>query len=353
MSEVILSKKFQGRNYIFEELILSKIPQEAYVQMQGIGTRFKLHYLTVEDCVHRDQRTKVESFGEYHFIVWYYFHPSLEKPIELHIVLGKDFLLLIANETPHVVAIDWKMLCFPKGQSIFLNDAICQMFDVLVEHSEMYVGALEYGMHMLEKRIVARHINPTKMLRMKYLVNELEQTVGAINSIFHQLEKIEFNLDQKFRMRNIVDHHNRLSENVMHLRFQSMALMDIYYGSSGERSNQQMRKLTMLSAYLLPMSVLAGIFGMNFEGMPFKHDIFMYIGFLLIFGTPLSIFLFFVYKKIYRKKIKNMRKLHDEKHSKHYPFLKRRMDYSNYKIMNESKANTTKKKTSTNHHDNL
>ncbi|KAB8032171.1 CorA family divalent cation transporter [Fluviispira multicolorata] len=346
MSEIILSKKFQGRNYIFEELILSQTSQDAYIQMQGIATRFKLHYLTVEDCVHRNQRTKVESFGEYHFIVWYYFNPSLEKPIELHIVLGKDFLLLITNETPLRIATDWKMLCFPKGQSIFLYDAICQMFDVLVEHSEMYVAALEYGMHVLEKRIVTKQINPKKMLRMKYLVNELEQTVGAVGTIFHQLEKYEFNLDQKFRMRNIVDHHNRLLENVMHLRFQSMALMDIYYGSAGERSNQQMRKLTMLSAYLLPMSVLAGIFGMNFESMPFKESSFMYVGFILIFGTPLSIFIFFIYRKINSKNSKKMRKIHDENHKKHYPFLFRQMDYSNHKIVNENKESMQNSKNS-------
>lgn len=335
MSEVIHSKNFQGRNYIFEEVILSKSQEEAHIQMQALAMRFKLHYLTVEDCVHREQRTKVESFGDYYFIVWYYFHSSLEKPIEIHIVLGKDFLLFITNEVPTHIAKDWKMLCFPKGQSIVYYDAICQMFETLVDHAELYLDALEYGMHILEKKIVAKNINPKKMLRMKYLVNELEQAVGAINAVFHQLEKFEFNIDQKFNLRNTMDHHSRLVENVIHLRFQSMALMDIYFGSSSVRSNLEMRKLTTLSAYMLPMTVLTGMFGMNFEHMPFKDVWFMYFGYILIFGAPLTIFLFFFTRRIRRHHLKKIKNRMRDKSKKSYPFFYRKMDYSKHKNISQ------------------
>ncbi|APJ03445.1 magnesium transporter CorA family protein [Silvanigrella aquatica] len=337
MSEVVLTKKFHGRNYAYEEVILSQIPIEANKQMQELSVRFKLHYLTMEDCLHRNQRAKVESFGNYQFVVWHYYHPVLEAPIELYIVISAEFLILISDKVPENVAPSWKLICFQKGQSIILNEAICQMFTSLVEHTEHYVHSLKYIMHSLEKKIISKHINPKRMLKIKYLVVELEQSLCPIASVFHHLEKFDFNIEQKFQVRNIEDHNTRILQDITHLRFQSIALMDVYYGSSSARSNLEMRKLTTLSAFLLPMSMWAGFFGMNFDGMPFHEKWFMILGLCLIVGTPISILSFLIYRKYRREKIRLKRKRHDKKIKLHFPFLTRRKDIqkNNFKWGNQ------------------
>jgi len=339
LSEIILTKKFQGRNYTYEELILSKNPEEAHFQMQNLAGKFKLHHLTVEDCLHRNQRAKVESFSHYQFIVWYYFHPYLSAPIELHIVIGNDFLLLIANEVPTQIFATWKMVCFQKGQSIILNDAICQLFNSLVDHTELYVQALKNILQLLEKKIISKQINPKNMLRIKFLVLEAEQTICPVPSVFHHLEKHEFNVEQKFQIRNIEDHNTKVVQNINYLRLQAIALMDVYYGSSGARFNQEMRKLTLINAFMLPMSVLTGVFGMNFTNMPFQEVWFMLFGFLLIFATPFLIFLFIVYNKYRKEKIIKKRKLYDKKIQKHYPFLTRKFENSKHFHMLDENSN--------------
>jgi hypothetical protein len=100
-----------------------------------------------------------------------------------------------------------------------------------------------------------------------------------------------------------------------------------------------MRKLTLINAFMLPMSVLTGVFGMNFTNMPFQEVWFMLFGFLLIFATPFLIFLFIVYNKYRKEKIIKKRKLYDKKIQKHYPFLTRKFENSKHFHMLDENSN--------------
>ena len=82
------------------ELVLPKDGQAAREQLKPLAEDFKLHPLTVDDCLKRNQRCKLETFDHYLFLVWHLYTPEREQHRELHFCIGFDRLLIVAEELP-------------------------------------------------------------------------------------------------------------------------------------------------------------------------------------------------------------------------------------------------------------
>ncbi len=323
--EIVKVKKFQSRDFTYEEIILSPVIEKRLEQMHELSLRYNLHSITVKDCIERDQSIKIKYYDDYKFVVWYYFHPSLQIPLEVHFLLGGNFLILIADTLPSNLVDSWKMLCFPDGQNIILNNALYQMFKVFAKNTEIYIEALDYEIALLEEKIVTQSCNPKKILEMKYLVYEIEKTMRAANITIESIyEQSELTADQKIYLTDIKDSYKRMNENTGYLHLASMSLFNMYYGSNAAYSNKIMKRLTLFSIYFLPISALSCLFSMNFELIPYKHLWFQIFGLSIVLGFPLLIFIYFSIIKIdnikkYKKLLKN-----EEQIIKVHPFMSRK-----------------------------
>ena len=102
---------------------------------------------------------------------------------------------------------------------------------------------------------------------------------------------------QQIRFKDVLEHLQRLSDHLKNLRNDSDNLLQIYYSSTQEKTNEIVRLLTIISVIFLPLNLLAGVFGMNFSKIPFLEST---IAFWITLGAMagIAITVFFILKRL-------------------------------------------------------
>ncbi|MCU0654957.1 MAG: magnesium transporter CorA family protein [Polyangiaceae bacterium] len=270
----------------FHEVCLPDEEAAALEALRPHVERFKLHPLTVEDCTRRNQRCKLESFEEYLFLVWHVYTPRGEGHQELHVCLRTDGILVIAEGRPPEGSSWREYLLRGRGAEGNVKQLGTMLLDRLVDEAEDHLDVLQDDAAELEHAILSRTMNPEEVLRLKRLVKGFNRSMRSAQPICSQLlemaEKLpqigEFSLEERLRLRNVVDHMTRLLEATQLLEGQMGTLMDVHWGAMGARANEQMQRLTTIATVFLPVSFWSGLFGMNFETMPFKEAWFFWCG---------------------------------------------------------------------------
>jgi magnesium transporter len=278
-----------------EEVILPGDTDEAYRAMEVFAEEYHLHPLTVDDCVRRNQRSKIEAFHDYLFLVWHFFSAQAAEPFEIQVVITSDSILIIAGEPPPRGG-TWTDLFFPDGWvRRSLKDLLIELLAQCVRDAEEHFDLLLDEATSLESDMLDHLIDPADVLRLKRYVREFERTMFSAQPIFGQLHDFsKMAPDQRFRFRNVIDHFTRMMDATRQLESQLAALLDVHWGSTGARTNLQMQRLTAIATLIMPISFWSGLFGMNFETIPFKEPWFLYggIGVMLVTWVGVMFYMF-------------------------------------------------------------
>ncbi|MFO0658810.1 MAG: CorA family divalent cation transporter [Polyangiaceae bacterium] len=269
-----------------EEVILPGDTDEAYRAMEVFAEEYHLHPLTVDDCVRRNQRSKIEAYHDYVFLVWHFFSVHSADPFEIQLVITSDSILMIAGEPPPRGA-SWLELFFPDGWlHRSLKDLVIDVLAQCVRDAEAHFDLLLEEATALESEMLVHLVDPADVLRLKRYVREFERTMFSAQPIFGQLHDFsKMAPDQRFRFRNVIDHFTRMMDATRQLESQLAALLDVHWGSTGARTNVQMQRLTAIATLVMPISFWSGLFGMNFETIPFKEPWFLALGVVLMVAT--------------------------------------------------------------------
>lgn len=268
-----------GTAAVLEEVILSSNEEDAYRAMEPFIEAFHLHPLTVDDCVRRNQRSKIEAFQGYLFLVWHFFTPRAAEPFEVHLCISRDSMLIVATEPPPT-GTTWTQMFFPDGwRRLTLKQLVTQVLATGVTAAEEYLEVLAEEATALEEDMLDHVIDPADVLRLKRHTREFDRVMLSANPLFQQLlEFTKLTPEERFHFRNVTDHFARLTETTRMLHTQLATLLDVHWGAMGLRTNAQMQRLTVIATLVMPISFWSGLFGMNFETMPFKSDGFFYGG---------------------------------------------------------------------------
>lgn len=251
-------------------------------QLAVLSDRFHFHPLTIEDCAHFDQRPKLEAYGDYLFLVIHGFRlPSDQgeevESLELHMFLGERFLITVhAEPIPGLEAV-WKRV---EGDAAILRrgpdfvaylvaDAIVDSFFPLLDEVIAHVDSIE-------DRVLSKWsaVELSEIFHFKRLLVKLRKVLSPQRDVFALLAKrgegwVEERTALYFR--DVYDHVLRLHESVEATRDLLGNALDAYLWSASERTNEIMKRLTVLSAIFLPLTFITGFFGQNFDQLPF-HD---------------------------------------------------------------------------------
>jgi len=245
-----------------------------------LGNLFHFHPLTIEDCTSNGyQVPKMDDFGDYLFIIMHTLPPGnyweISNPVELDLFLGKNYVVTVAHEM-HVSPIEavWQRL--EKDERLFTrgSDFLCHaILDRLVDDYLPVLDEIDEQIEHLEDQVLQ---SPTpdvlsKTLEMKHALMSLRRLVAPQREIVNRLSRDDFSLiDRQSRIyfRDIYDHLVRLQDLSESLRDIVTGILDIYLNSTSLRLNEIMKALTIVSTIFLPLSFVAGIYGMNFRYMP-------------------------------------------------------------------------------------
>jgi magnesium transporter len=239
---------------------------------QVLADVFKFHHLTIEDIQHKEQRPKLEEYGDYSFLVVFsaeWLNDQITF-LEHHIYLGRHWVVTVHDrKTASLEDLREHIKADPtrtKEQAAYLTYMV---IDALVDDSFPMLERLDETIDKLQDDIIEK-ADPamlSQIYSLKHDVAELRRYLAAQRDLFQKLITHSLDLhaeDMTVYWRDVQDHILRQYETVDSLRDLLTGAMDVYLSTVSNRLNTTMKTLTIIASLFLPLSFLTGFYGMNF-----------------------------------------------------------------------------------------
>ncbi|WP_310991981.1 magnesium/cobalt transporter CorA [Aequorivita marina] len=264
----------------------------------NLGNHFELHPLIQEDIVTTNQRPKIDEYDDYLFIVFKMLHYNEnEQLVQEHVslVMGKDYVVTFQESEGDVLDDLRNRLEQARGR-IRSSGADYLMFailDAIVDNYFTVVEFLSNKVELLEDRLFDDNedSNITQEIQdLKKEILKIRRAVLPLREVINRLDKIENPLiEQRTNkyIRDLYDHIIQVNESVEIYRDMIWGLMDMYMTTISNKMNEVMKVLTIMASIFIPLTFLAGIYGMNFENMPELHYRYSYY---ILLGVMVLVF---------------------------------------------------------------
>lgn len=247
--------------------------------MEEIGKHFGLHPLVMEDILHTDQRPKMEDFEDYIFIVAKMLSFEQErnelKAEQLSLILGENYVVTFQERIGDVFEPVRERLRKGKGRIRRMppDYLAYALIDAVVDYYFIVLEKIGERVESLEEELVTNPA-PETLQAIHHLKRELiflRKSVWPLRELISGLERGEAGLIQEkttVYLRDVYDHTIQVIDTVESLRDMVSGMLDVYLSSLSNRMNEVMKVLTIIATIFIPMTFIAGIYGMNFEVMP-------------------------------------------------------------------------------------
>jgi magnesium transporter len=291
--------QFSEREYpsvseLIEDMDVQKV---TWININGLGdigtleelsTHFKIHPLALEDVLNIGQRPKIEETDDYLFIIAQMIYHDEKLDLcgeQVSLFIGGNFLITIQEEPEYDVFEHVRERLragrgtIRKAKADYLAYAL---LDSIIDHYYPVLEKIGADIDDLESHLL---VNPTRDMvqtlhEHKRGLTQLRRFVwpmrDVVNSMLHD-NSIFIAKTTKIYLRDCYDHTVQLMDLVESYREVSAGLMELYHSSVGLRTNEVMRVLTVISSIFIPLTFIAGVYGMNFspesksgEPMPFN-----------------------------------------------------------------------------------
>jgi magnesium transporter len=247
--------------------------------LQELGAAFGLHPLALEDVLNAPQRPKVEEFADHCFIVAQvpFWDPTEGVKFEqISFFLGKDFLVTMQeNPLSDVFQAVRDRLRSGRGfgRSRGPDYLLYALLDSVVDRFFPMLESLGEALEELEDELLERPTkqNLVRLHEIKRWLMTIRRNIWPVRELFSTLLRDDSGLvhpETAPFLRDCHDHTIRLMDVIENYRDLTAGMMDIYLSGVGMRTNEVMRVLTVMSSIFIPLTFIAGLYGMNFESMP-------------------------------------------------------------------------------------
>lgn len=274
--------------------------------LSRLAERFSLHKLAVEDCLHLDQRPKLEEYPQHHFLVLQGFTSSPQDATEvtlheLHCFVGKDFVISV-HEHPLPALQDARKRITTDPANTFARgpDFITYcLADALVDSNFPVVEALTGVVEELEEELFERTSQDQlqKMFEVKRTIVTLRRVLSPQRDVLAILVRGGGFVQERTTLyfRDVYDHLIRLHEQLDTARELVANARDAYLNATANRTNDVTKQLTIFATIFLPLSFITGFFGQNFDVL--SQPVFFWSMLLLVFLLPVLLLAWFRYKR--------------------------------------------------------
>jgi magnesium transporter len=270
--------------------------------VKQIGDVFKLHPLVIEDILNTKQRPKVDEFDDYIFLETRHFYYQKEtmsmSSEQISMVLGRNFLLTFQERATGAfepIRERLRAQISPMRQ-LKVDYLAYAILDNVVDRYFNVLEAVSDDSEELEDRLLQNPNNTglQNIHQLKHVSIELRRAVWPLREVINHLIRNEKEFFQPATvpyLRDVYDHTISFIESLESIRDSLSSMMDIYVAGVSQRVNLEVRALTVVAMLFMPATLIAGIFGMNFDYMPWikNHNAFWYalaimLGIALIMG---------------------------------------------------------------------
>ncbi|MDX1332101.1 MAG: magnesium/cobalt transporter CorA [Robiginitalea sp.] len=270
-------------------------------QMAEIGKASGMNSLVVEDIVNTEGRPKIDEYEDYIFVVLKLLDPNGEgKILKEHVALvlrpGQVFLY---QEIEADVFNGVRSRIEQHSGRIRSRGADYLFFaliDAIVDHYFLVLDSLSAQLDRLELEIYRDPHSDTlyKIQQLRKDVIKIRGWMAPVRELINRLIETESPLitkDTRLFLKDIHDHTIEINENLHIHREMVFGLMEIYMSNVSNKMNEIMKVLTIMASIFIPLTFLAGIYGMNFRHMPELEWEYGYYG---VLGVMLVIFVLMI-----------------------------------------------------------
>ena len=247
--------------------------------IEQIGKSFGVHPLVLEDIANTGQRPKMEDFDDYIFVVLRMLRfdekENQTKTEQISMVLGPDFVVSFQEKEGDVFDIIRERLRSNKGRirKMGADYLAYSLIDAIVDNYFMILEKLGEAIEEIEDKLVTDPRSETLQVihNLKRETVFLRKSVWPLREVISRLERSESPLINKSTfvyLRDVYDHTIQVMDSVETFRDMLSGMLDIYLSSVSNRMNEVMKVLTVIATIFIPLTFIAGIYGMNFKFMP-------------------------------------------------------------------------------------
>lgn len=247
-----------------------------------IGTMLNIHPLVMEDIVSVEQRPKIEDFGDYVFfslrMLQYDENTNRLAEEQVSFLLGGNYVISFQEVVGDIFEPVRNRIRQGRGRIrrsgsdylvYALVDSVVDSYYHIIDNLGSYVEDLEDQVFENPDESILLDIQENKRMLIK-----LRKAIYPLREAVNKLQKREVQMVTQETARffgDVYDHTIQIIESVESYRDINSGLKDIYLSSVSHRMNQIMQVLTVIATIFIPLTFIAGVYGMNFDFMPELH----------------------------------------------------------------------------------
>lgn len=268
------------------------------VFIEKVGKRFGLNSLVLEDIVNTHQRPKLDEYETYIFGVFKMLYINDNgKLIREHVALVLlENCVLVFQELEEDVFTGVRERITKKSGRICNRGADYLFFALLDAIVDNYFAVLEYLNDKIETLEEFVYADPSPEIAQQ--IQELKKEILRVRRWIYPVKELVSHLietdnaliakDTKIFLRDVLDHAIEVNESLQIYREMSMSLMEMYMSNMSNKMNEVMKVLTIMASIFIPLTFIAGIYGMNFDHMPELHYEY---GYYVVWGVMIALFI--------------------------------------------------------------
>jgi len=270
--------------------------------IEKIGKNFDLHPLILEDIVNTHQRPKLEEYGNYSYIVLkmlsYNGETNETQAEQVSMILGENYVISFQEREGDIFESIRERIRNGKGRIRKMGpDYLAySLLDTVIDHYFIILEKDGEKIEVLEDKVVTdpRPETLQEIHKLKRDMIFLRRSVWPLRELINGMERGESPLIHKstrIYLRDVYDHTIQVIDTVETYRDMLSGMHDTYLSSISNRMNEVMKVLTIIATIFIPLTFIAGIYGMNFEFMP---ELKWHWAYFTVWGVILIIVVFMV-----------------------------------------------------------
>ncbi len=259
-------------------------------EIKYLGDLLDLHPVSIEDLSDEGTRVKIEFFDDYNFIVLYnIFYETKIRKYEYDIVIGRNYIITkdLGKEIKLLENIkrDQKDLfkILSKGPDFLLHiimDRIIDSYFLILDKLDIIIEETEDKLFDDSEKACMKKVIELKRdvsLFKRIVVSEREEILGLLRK-----ESLFVSDESKIYLRDNYDGIISIFESLDSMRDSLIGIQDTYLSFTSNRLNEIMKVLTIIATIMMPLTLITGIYGMNFDFMPELRSPYGYYSVLLL-----------------------------------------------------------------------
>ncbi|MFD2550692.1 magnesium/cobalt transporter CorA [Bizionia sediminis] len=266
--------------------------------IEKIGKHYNLHPLVLEDIVNTSQRPKIDEYEDYIFVSLKMLYYDADENItieQVSMVLGNNYVLTFQEAEGDVFDTVRERLRAGKGRIRTMGSdyLLYALMDAVVDHyyivSETMGNKVEDLEDLLFNGTIKEDLSQ-QVLNLKKELLKVRRAIFPLREIISRIQKTDSHLILQKNLQfynDVYDHIIQLSDSIDIFREMIWSLMDMYMTTISNKMNEVMKVLTIIATIFIPLTFIAGVYGMNFDHMPelhYKHSYYiLWLVMVLIF----------------------------------------------------------------------